>query len=214
VVPATASKINSEMSFVPVSRAGERRWIKVAKLSALEVVSAGPKRRASDRPSNSRRIRRFLHGLLAQPRARTDRCQRASLAGDALVALLLGGGSARALDSSRLARFMTPPSRSRARHLLDLAIPFVGVGAGAVTVVLFHNPKDLIPRPPYWPWLFTVGALGAFAMVLALGLDDGWEEDDQVDHAERWRAAVLAYVAGLVASVTFVVMVTLLDRLD
>ena len=109
---------------------------------------------------------------------------------------------------------MTPPSRSRARHLLDLAIPFLGVGAGAVTVVLFHDPKALIPRPPYWPWLFTVGALGAFAMMLALGLEDGWEEDDEVNVAERWRAAALAYVAGVVASVTFVATVALIDRLD
>jgi len=109
---------------------------------------------------------------------------------------------------------MIPPSRSRVRHLLDIAIPFVGVGAGAVTVVLFHNPKALIPRPPYWPWLFTVGALGAFAMVLALGLEDGWEEDDEVGHAEGWRAALLAYVAGVVASATFVATVALIDRLD
>ena len=109
---------------------------------------------------------------------------------------------------------MTSPSRSRAQRLLDLAIPFVGVGAGAVTVVLFHNPMALMPRPPYWPWLFGVGALSAFAMVLALGLEDGWEEDDEVDPAERWRAVVLAYIAGVVASVTFVVSVALIDRLE
>jgi len=109
---------------------------------------------------------------------------------------------------------MTPPSRSRTRQLLDLAIPFIGVGAGAVTVVLFYNPRALIPRPPYLPWLFTVAALGALAMVLALGLEDGWAEDDEVDHAERWRAAVLAYVIGVVASGTFVAAVGLLDLVD
>lgn len=109
---------------------------------------------------------------------------------------------------------MTSPSRSRAQRLLDLAIPFVGVGAGAVTVVLLHNPTALIPRSPYWPWLFGVGALGAFAMVLALGLEDGWEEDDEVNPAERWRAAVLAYIAGVIASVAFVVSVALIDRLE
>jgi len=109
---------------------------------------------------------------------------------------------------------MTTPSRSRAQHLLDLAIPFLGVGAGAVTVVLFRNPIALIPHPPYWPWLFAVGALGAFAMILALGLEDGWGEDDEVDPAERWRAVVLAYIAGVVASVTFVVSVALIDRLE
>ena len=83
-----------------------------------------------------------------------------------------------------------------------------------MTVVLFHSPSALIPRPPYWPWLFTVGALGALAMVLALGLEDGWSEDDEVNHAERWRAAALAYVVGAVASVTFVATVALIDRLD
>jgi hypothetical protein len=50
--------------------------------------------------------------------------------------------------------------------------------------------------------------------VLALGLEDGWEEDDEVVHAERWRAVVLAYVAGVVASATFVATVALIDRLD
>ena len=109
---------------------------------------------------------------------------------------------------------MTPPSRSRAQRLLDLAIPFVGVGAGAVTVVLFYDPITLIPRPPYWPWLFGVGALGAFAMLLALGLQDGWEEDDEVNPAERWRAAVFAYTAGVVASLTFLVSVALVNRLE
>lgn len=110
---------------------------------------------------------------------------------------------------------MTRPSRSRVRYLLDLAIPFVGVGAGAVTVVLFHNPRALIPRPPYIiPWLFAVAALGAFAMVLAMGLEDGWAEDDEVNHGERWRAGVLTYVAGVVASLTFVATAALIDRLD
>gem|GEM_PF-2168503 len=121
-------------------------------------------------------------------------------------------GKTRTLDSSCITLMTT--SRSRAQHLLDLAIPFLGVGGGAVTVVLFRNPIALIPQPPYWPWLFAVGALGAFAMVLSLGLEDGWEEDDEVDPAERWRAAVLAYIAGVVASVTFVASVALIDRLE
>lgn len=43
----------------------------------------------------------------------------------------------------------------------------------------------MIPRPPYWPWLFAVGALGALALVLALGLADDWEEDEE-DPGERW----------------------------
>ena len=86
---------------------------------------------------------------------------------------------------------MTPPSRSKARQLLDLAIPFIGVGAGAVTVVVFHDPKALIPRPPYWPWIFAVSALGAFAMVLAMGLEDGEDEAQAVGgHPGRLLVAV------------------------
>ena len=109
---------------------------------------------------------------------------------------------------------MPSPSRSRTQQLLDLAIPLIGVGGGAVTVVLFHDPMALIPRPPYWPWLLGVAALGVFAMALAAGLEDGWEEDDAVDPAERWRALALAYIAGVVASVTFVVSVALINRLE
>lgn len=97
------------------------------------------------------------------------------------------------------------------RHL---AIPFVGVGAGAVTVVLVHNPGALIPRPPYLAWLFAVGALAGLAGMLAVGLEDGWAEDEEVDPAERWRAAALAYVLGVGASVTFIAMVALLGRLE
>lgn len=105
-------------------------------------------------------------------------------------------------------------SRSRTRHLLDLAIPFAGVGAGAVTVGLLYDPAALIPRSPYWPWLFAAGALAGLAMVLALGLDDGWEEDEQVDPAERWRAAIAAYIVGVIACITFVASVALIDRLE
>ena len=109
---------------------------------------------------------------------------------------------------------MTSPSRSGAQHLLDLAIPFLGVGAGVVTVVLIHSPMSLIPRPPYWPWLFAASAPAALAMVLALGLEDAWEEDDEVDPAERWRAAVLSYVVGVVACVTFVASVALIELIE
>jgi hypothetical protein len=109
---------------------------------------------------------------------------------------------------------MSHPSRSKAQRLLDSAIPFLGVGAGAVTVILFHNPVALLPRPPYWPWLFAAGALAALAMILAVGLEDGWEEDDAVDPAERWRAAVAAYVVGVIASVAYLVSVALIRHLE
>ena len=83
-----------------------------------------------------------------------------------------------------------------------------------MTVALFYDPKALVPGPPYWPWLFAVCALGTFAGILALGLEDGWAEDDEVDPAERRRAAVLAYIAGVVASGTFVAAVALIEWLE
>ena len=97
---------------------------------------------------------------------------------------------------------------------MDLAIPFVGVGTGVATIVAFRNPRALVPHPPYIAWLFTVAAICAFALLLAMGLEDGWEEDDEVDGAQRWRALAAAYVAGLIASVTFVATVALIDRID
>ena len=80
-----------------------------------------------------------------------------------------------------------------------------------MTVVLFHSPRALIPRPPYWPWLFMVFSLGAFAGVLALGLEDGWESDDDVDLAQRWKAGILAYLITLLAGAEFVLLTRFLS---
>lgn len=93
--------------------------------------------------------------------------------------------------------------RSRSQQILDLAIPFIGVGAGAATVVLWRDPRALIPSPPYWPWFMAVAALGCLALLLAMATEDGWEEDDEVDPAERWRAVGMAYLGGVVAAATF-----------
>jgi uncharacterized membrane protein YhaH (DUF805 family) len=109
---------------------------------------------------------------------------------------------------------MTRPSRSRTQQLVDVAIPFIGVGTGAVTVVWWHSPHAVIPRSPYWPWFLAVGALAAFALILAVGLEDGWSEDEEVHPVERWRALLLTYVAGLVASGTFVATVAVIDLLE
>src|SRR5213596_1026300 len=92
---------------------------------------------------------------------------------------------------------LTPPSKSNTRHLLDLAIPFVAVGLGAVTVGLFYDPKALLPRPPYWPWLF---------MVFALGVEDGWEDEAQLDQAARWKIAALAYLITLLVGAEFILL--------
>ena len=93
--------------------------------------------------------------------------------------------------------------RSRKQQVIDLAIPFTGVLGGAATVVLLLNPKALMPNPPYWPWLMAVGALCCFALILAMGTEDGWDEDDAADPAERWRALGMAYLGGVVAAATF-----------
>ena len=107
------------------------------------------------------------------------------------------------------------PAISKAlRYLLPPPL-FVAVPLGVGTVVLIHNPGALIPRPPYWPWLMSLFAAGLFGVVLQLGLEDGLDVPDEVrDRAERWRAAGLAYVLGVIAGVTFLASVWLIDRFD
>ena len=100
------------------------------------------------------------------------------------------------------------------RHLRPPA-PFVAVPLGIATVVLIHNPRALIPRPPYWPWLMLLLAAALFGVVLQLDLEDGIDDFDEGEQrAMRWRAAGLAYLIGVVASVTYVASVWLIDRLD
>lgn len=101
------------------------------------------------------------------------------------------------------------------RHLLPPA-PVVGLSLGVLTVVLFHNPKALLPRPPYWPWLMLAFAVAGFGVVLQLGLEDGWDDggDQSWKRTMRWRAGALAYLVGVLASVTYLVSVWLIDRLE
>jgi hypothetical protein len=104
---------------------------------------------------------------------------------------------------------------SKALRHLRLPAPLVGLGLGVVTVLLIHNPKALIPRPPYWPWLMLLFAIVLFGVVLQLGLEEGLDDlDEGEQRAMRWRAAGIAYLMGVVASVTYVASVWLLDRLD
>ena len=70
-------------------------------------------------------------------------------------------------------------------------------------MVLLYRPRALIPHPPYWPWFMAVGALCCLALILVMGTEDAWEEDDDVDPAERWRAVGMAYLGGVVAAATF-----------
>jgi hypothetical protein len=103
------------------------------------------------------------------------------------------------------------------RHLRPPA-PLVAVSLGVVTVVLIYHPKALIPRPPYWPWFMLLFAVALFGVVLQLGLEDGLDDVDEGEQfsarAMRWRAAGLAYVLGVVASIGHLASVWLLDRLD
>jgi hypothetical protein len=61
-------------------------------------------------------------------------------------------------------------------------------------------------------------AAALFGVVLQLGLEDGSDDLDERDqsweHAVRWRAAGLAYVVGVLASLTYLASVWLIDRLD
>lgn len=86
--------------------------------------------------------------------------------------------------------------------------PLIAVPLGVVTVVLIHSPRALIPQAPYWPWLMVLSASALFGLVLQLGLEDG---GDDLDHVMRWKAAGLAYVLGVLASVTFLVSVWLVS---
>jgi len=97
-------------------------------------------------------------------------------------------------------------SNSNTRFLLDLAVPFVAVGLGAVTVVLFYNPKALIPRPPYWPWLFIVFSLSALGWLFALAFENGWEDDERLHLAARWKVAGIAYLMTLLLGAEFILL--------
>ena len=101
---------------------------------------------------------------------------------------------------------VTPPSASNRRHLLNLAVPLVAVGLGAVTVGLIYNPRALIPRPPYFPWLFIVFSLGALGWLFSLGLEDDWQDEEEVDPAALWKVAGLAYLMTLLVSAEFILL--------
>jgi hypothetical protein len=61
----------------------------------------------------------------------------------------------------------------------------------------------------------TLFAAALFGVVLQLDLADGLADRDEVgDRAMRWRAAGLAFAIGVLASVTYLVSVWLIDRID
>ena len=104
------------------------------------------------------------------------------------------------------------------RLRLNIAAICIAVGLGAVAVILLYNPRALIPRPPYFDWIFLLFSLAALGMLFVFGIEEEFEEtDDAVDPGDRrilWRAVVLAFVASALASATFIGTSALVDYLD
>ena len=104
------------------------------------------------------------------------------------------------------------------RYPLPSPPPGVGLGLGVATVVLIHDPRALIPRPPYWPWVMILLAVALFGLVLQLGLEDPWDDPDEGTQSRqrvvRWRAVAFAYALGVLAAVTYLASIWLISRLD
>jgi len=104
------------------------------------------------------------------------------------------------------------------RLRLHIAAIFIAVGLGAVAVILLYNPQALIPRPPYYYWIFLLFALATLGMLFVFGIAEEFEEiDDTAGSSDRrihWRAVGLAFVASALASATFIGATALVDYLD
>lgn len=107
------------------------------------------------------------------------------------------------------------------RYRLQIAATFLAVGLGALTVTLLHDPKALVPQPPYGPWIipraFALGALGCLGLLLVMDVgDDPWDLDevDSSDHPIHWGAVALAFLVSALACVTFIAASALTDCLD
>jgi hypothetical protein len=106
------------------------------------------------------------------------------------------------------------------RVRFQIAAIFVAVGLGALTVILLHEPMVLVPRSPYGRWILVripaLSTLAVLALLLVLGDDRPafGDTDDPWDPAMFWRGVGLAYLAGAVASATFVAVVALAEYLE
>jgi hypothetical protein len=104
------------------------------------------------------------------------------------------------------------------RVRLNIAAIFIAVGLGALVVTVLHDPAALIPRAPYFHWLFLVFSLAALGLLIVLALGDDPEElQDTVassGHFIHWRAVGLAFLMSAVASATFIAASALVDYLD
>ena len=102
------------------------------------------------------------------------------------------------------------------RARLNIAAIFIAVGLGALTVILL--PGALIPRPPYFHWIFVLFSLAALAMLFVLGLEDDFGEIDDTDGSSdrpiHWRAVGLAFLTSTLASAVFIGATALVAYLD
>jgi hypothetical protein len=106
------------------------------------------------------------------------------------------------------------------RLRLQIAAIFFAVGLGALSVTLAHDPRALVPQPPYGRWIFVrmlqVASLASLGMLLVFGIVDDRDdfEDDALDRAIFWRVVGLAFLISAIASATFIAVSALVDYLD
>src|SRR5262245_28680075 len=106
------------------------------------------------------------------------------------------------------------------RARLRVALIFVAVGLGALSVALLHDPMALIPYPPYWRWIFVrtlqLASLALLGTLLLFGvLDDPFDvPDDSRERPIHWRAVGIAYLISALATATFIAVSALVDYLE
>jgi hypothetical protein len=103
----------------------------------------------------------------------------------------------------------------------QIAAIFIAVGLGALVVVLVHEPRALIPQPPYGPWivmrLLVLGGLATLGLLLTLGVvDDPFDiaEPDVGDPPFNWRVVGLAFLISVLACATVIATTALTEYLD
>ncbi|HSF47697.1 MAG TPA: hypothetical protein VLA73_04980 [Burkholderiales bacterium] len=104
------------------------------------------------------------------------------------------------------------------RARLNIAAIFIAVGLGALTVILVYDPGALIPRPPYFHWIFVLFSLAGLGMLFVLGREDDLLETDEAngssDRLIHWRAVGLAFLTSVLASAAFIGATALVEYLD
>ena len=107
------------------------------------------------------------------------------------------------------------------RVRLQIGAIFIAVGLGALTVTLLHDPKALIPHPPYGPWivvrLLQLASLAVLGMLLVFGVVDDRDDLDEPEGsppAIHWRVVGLAFLISALASASFIAASALVNYLD